>query len=169
MRPASSPALVIGRRINPYEYRCKTMLPNIGELRTANFRELRQCEVRRIHLLRTRVNSRAGSSTDSYAASCPTLGRLLNAPLRSVRPGDYRVSARSVRPVSTTCSIAALVTCESPLSYNSDSCVAPSTTRWMLCDESAASSSCISSQSDDCSPALTTARGLSPRLWVLRT
>ena len=41
----------------------------------------------------------------------------------------YRISGRSVRTVSTTCSIAALVTCESSLSYNTDSCVAPSTTR----------------------------------------
>ena len=81
----------------------------------------------------------------------------------------YRISGRSVRTASTTCSIAALVTCESRLSYNSNSCVAPSTTRWMLCEESAASSSCIASQSDDCPPALTTATGLSPRLWVLCT
>jgi hypothetical protein len=51
----------------------------------------------------------------------------------------YRISGRSVRTASTTCSIAALITCESRLSYNSDSCVAPSTTRWMLSDERATS------------------------------
>jgi hypothetical protein len=43
-----------------------------------------------------------------------------------------RISGPSVRTASITCSIAALVTCESRLSYNSDSCVAPSTTRRML-------------------------------------
>src|ERR671912_2642698 len=78
-------------------------------------------ELRRIPLLRTWVNSRAGSSTDSYATTCPTSGRLLNASRRSVRLGVYRLSGRSVRTASTTCSIAALVTLESPLSYNSDS------------------------------------------------
>jgi len=33
MRPASSPTLVIGRRINPYEYRCEsfTVVEVIGE------------------------------------------------------------------------------------------------------------------------------------------
>src|ERR671911_1940137 len=81
----------------------------------------------------------------------------------------YRISGRSIRTASTTCSIAALVTCESRLSYNSDSCVAPTTTRWMLSNESAASSSCISNQLDDCSPALRTASGLSPRLLMLLT
>jgi hypothetical protein len=48
------------------------------------------------------------------------------------------------------------------LSHNSDSCVAPTTTRWMLSNESAASSSCILSQLDDCWPALITAGGFSP-------
>ena len=81
----------------------------------------------------------------------------------------YRISGRSVRTASTTCSTAALVTCESRLSYNSDSCVAPSTTRWMLSDESAASSSCIASYLDDCWPALITASGLSPMPPMLRT
>src|SRR5918994_494111 len=33
-------------------------------------------ELRRIPLLRTGVNSRAGSSTDSYATTCPTSGRI---------------------------------------------------------------------------------------------
>ena len=81
----------------------------------------------------------------------------------------YRISGRSVRTASTTCSIAALVTCESPLSYNSDSCVAPSTTRWILSDESATSSSCIASYLDDCWPALITASGLSPMPPMLRS
>ena len=81
----------------------------------------------------------------------------------------YRISGRSVRTASTTCSTAELVTCESRLSYNSDSCVAPSATQWMLSDESATSSSCISSKPDDCWPALITASGLSPMPPMLRT
>src|SRR5215212_10891179 len=108
-----------------------------------------------------------------HPSSSPGLARYFVCP-HSTRPDArccrvYRVSGSSVRPASTTSSIVALVTRESALSYNSDSCVAPPTTRWMLLGESAASSSCIASQSDDCSPALITASGLSPRLWVLRT
>src|ERR671917_2266431 len=54
-------------------------------------------------------------------------------------------------------------------SYSSDTWVAPSTTRWVLSDERAASSSCSSSQAGGCSPALTTSSGLSPKFPASRT
>src|SRR5215212_2954416 len=60
--------------------------------------------------------------------------------------------------------MAALVACESPLSYNSDSCVAPFTTRCLLLDERVASLSCSLSQLGSDLPAVTTASGLFPRL-----
>src|SRR3712207_6667966 len=60
--------------------------------------------------------------------------------------------------------MAALVACESLLSYSTDVCVAPFTTRWVLLDERVASSSCRSSQPGSDAPAVTTASGLFPRL-----
>src|SRR3712207_847685 len=60
--------------------------------------------------------------------------------------------------------MAALVTFASLRAYTTDVCVAPSTTRCMLLGESAASSSCSSSHSGCCVPALITASGLSPRV-----
>src|SRR5215211_4414182 len=65
--------------------------------------------------------------------------------------------------------MAALVTCTSRLSYNSDSCVAPSTTRWLLLEDvRVASLSCRLSQLGSDAPAVTTASGLFPRLPSLR-
>src|SRR4028119_2468565 len=61
--------------------------------------------------------------------------------------------------------MAALVACASLLSYSTDVCVAPFTTRCMLLDERVASSSCCLSQPGSaCLGAVTTARGLFPRL-----
>ena len=79
-----------------------------------------------------------------------------------------RASVRSFRTAATTSTMAALVACASLRSYTSDVCVAPSTTRCMLLDERVARSSCSSSHSGSCVPALTTASGLSPRLLRLR-
>src|ERR671916_212167 len=107
--------------------------------------------------------------SDRYVIEDYAAPRIVFCQLCHASSPFYRVSGRSVRAASTTCSIAALGTCTSPSSYNSDTCVAPSTTRWMLLGESAASSSCISSQLDGCSAALTTASGFSPRLPASRT
>src|SRR5215218_6517469 len=82
--------------------------------------------------------------------------------------GFYCASDRSFRTAATTSTMAALVACASLRSYTRDVCVAPSTTRCMLLDERVARSSCSSSHSGSCVPALTTASGLSPRLLRLR-